>query len=279
MKIYPIEAVIPETNIIFFSPHYDDFLFVLGGYVNALKVHNLLNTKRFEIKMIFSRSNYQARQGKSNFDPSDERIKFATGNRLIEDMNCNDELLGQFNYSYELYGERECFTRGKAPADSEMEFPHGMYDNFNENDWAIFERLKDRIRILAKSSDTALVFPIAIKEHIDHFILREAAINVAQEVDNQAVFYFHEDKPYGGIATDEELARTENFINTHQLHSKLYHFDPELMIDLAFKHYVSQVEEVYKTGIRNRAEYWRKELSSDAALDRVCVFDINKEAF
>jgi hypothetical protein len=150
MKIYPIEEVIPEKNIIFFSPHYDDFLFVLGGYVNTLKANDLLKTKSFHIKLIFSRSNYQARTGKSNFDPSDERIKFATGNRLIEDMNCNDELLGQFNYSYELYGERECFTRGKAPANSEMEFPHGMYDNFNENDWEIFERMRSRIQSLAK---------------------------------------------------------------------------------------------------------------------------------
>jgi hypothetical protein len=272
MKTYPIEAVIPEKNIVFFSPHYDDFLFVLGGYVNTLKAHNLLETKNFQVKLICSRSNYQARTGKSNFDPSDERIKFATGNRLIEDMNCNDELLGQFNYSYELYGERECFTRGKAPADSEMEFPHGMYDNFDENDWAIFERMKIRIRELAKLPNTALVFPLAIKEHIDHFITREAAISVAKEAESQATFYFHEDKPYGGIATEEELKRMDNFIKINNLTSKLYAYDPEFMIDLAFKHYVSQVEEIYKTGIRNRAKYWQEKFGSEMGLDRVCVF-------
>jgi hypothetical protein len=85
-------------------------------------------------------------------------------------------------------------------------------------------------------------------------------------------FYFHEDKPYGGIATKEELERMDNFIKINNLTSKLYAYDPELMIDLAFKHYVSQVEEVYKTGIRNRAKYWQEQLGSDAGLDRVCVF-------
>ena len=32
-----IKDVIKETNIICLSPHYDDFLFFLGGYVFELK--------------------------------------------------------------------------------------------------------------------------------------------------------------------------------------------------------------------------------------------------
>jgi hypothetical protein len=73
-------------------------------------------------------------------------------------------------------GEPECFLRAKAMAEGEMEFPHGMYADFSEQDTAIFERLKGRVRGWAAQEDTALVFPLAIKEHIDHFITREAGL-------------------------------------------------------------------------------------------------------
>src|SRR3954447_17049893 len=249
-NITSIDEVIPESNIIFFSPHYDDFLFMLGGYVNELKRNNLLSTKKFHINIIFSRSNYLAGTGTNNFDPGLDRIKLATGKRLLEDQECINDLLGEFNYRYELLGEGECFTRGKSMADSEMEFPHGMHDDFNELDKMIFERMKERIRFWSKFEDTALIFPTAFKEHIDHFITREAAIEVAKELgtSSNAVFYFHEDKPYGGIATDIEKERIDNFIKEHKLEARTYNYDPEHMIDLAFTHYISQVEEVYKTG-------------------------------
>lgn len=274
MQIYSIHQVIPEKNIVVFSPHFDDVLFMLGGYILELKKAGLLETKHFHINLIFSRSNYQAGSGAANFDTSLERIKLATGNRIIEDQECNDELLGFFNYVYQIIGEGECFTRGKAMADSEMEFPHGMYEDFSEADTLIFERMKQRVRQWAKQEDTALIFPMAIKEHIDHFITREAGLEVAKELENaaQATFYFQEDKPYGGIATGEELERIENFISNNQLENRLYAYDPQAIIDLAFKHYISQIEEVYKTGILDRAAYWKRMMQSTYYLDRICVF-------
>lgn len=274
MTLTPIDKVIPERNIIFFSPHYDDFLFMLGGYVNELKRNNLLNIKMFHINIIFSRSNYLAGTGKNNFDNSLDRIKLATGKRILEDQECINELLGEFNYRYELLGEDECFTRGKVMADSEMEFPHGMYDDFNEADRKIFERMKTRIRQWSKYEDTALIFPIAFKEHIDHFITREAAIEVAKEMgaSARASFYFQEDKPYGGIATDTEIERIDNFVHEHKLQTRSYQCEPELMIDLAFTHYISQVEEVYKIGIRNRAKFLQNSLHADYPCDRIYYY-------
>jgi hypothetical protein len=130
----PIKEVIPESNIIVFSPHYDDFLFMLGGYVMELQKQGLLETKNFHILLIFSRSNYLAGTGNNNFDTSLDRLKLATGKRVLEDMECIDALAGRFKYRYELLGEQECFTRGKSYADSEMEFPQGMYDDFNDQD-------------------------------------------------------------------------------------------------------------------------------------------------
>ena len=275
-NLYSINDIIPEKNIVVFSPHFDDVLFMLGGYINELKKEKLLDTKTFHIIIIFSRSNYLAGTGKGNFDNSLDRIKFATGKRLLEDQDCNDELLGRFNYTYELLGEDECFTRGKSFADSEMEFPHGMFEDFNENDTAIFNRMKERITDWSDKEDTALIFPMAFKEHIDHFITREAAIAVAKETNRmrKAAFYFQEDKPYGGISDATELNRIRTFLKENTLEARTYACDPQQVIDLAFKHYISQVEEVYKTGIRERSRVLRDEMKTEKPCDRIYFLPI-----
>ena len=92
-----IEEVIPEKNIVIFSPHFDDVLFMLGGYINELKQANLLSTKNIRIIVLFSRSNYLDGTGNGKFDTSMERIKLATGKRMLEDQDCKDEIMGRFN--------------------------------------------------------------------------------------------------------------------------------------------------------------------------------------
>ena len=278
IPVLPVADVIPEPKIVVFSPHFDDVLFMLGGYLTELKRAEQLPTKQLHVVVLFSRSNYQAGSAEDNADTSLARIKRATGNRVIEDQDCLNELVGRYQYTYELGGEDECFARGKQFADSEMEFPHGMYEDFDAQDHAIFSRMKQRIRRWAGQNNTALVFPLAFKEHIDHFIVREAAIAVAREQEGHpgATFYFQEDKPYGGLATPEELDRTEAFISAHQLESRCYAADPEEVIRLAFKHYVSQVEEVYRTGINQQATYWQQTMTADRPLDRICAYSYRK---
>ncbi|WP_308639618.1 hypothetical protein [Paenibacillus silvisoli] len=270
----PIEAVIPERNIIVISPHYDDFLFFLGGYVVELKERGLLPAKRFRIVNVFSRSNYLAHTGSGNFDASLDRQKLATGKRLLEDLNCIDELLGPFNYGYELLGEHECFTRGKQLANSEMEFPHGMYGDFTEQDHGIFARMVARTKEWAALPDTALVFPLAYKEHIDHFIVREAALEAAKELGGEAkaAFYFQEDKPYGGIATVEEAARIEAWVESNRLEKRAYRHHPGTVVELAFKHYASQVDEVYRTGVLNRAVILSTQYGTETPCDQLYRF-------
>lgn len=273
MQLTPVEQVIEQRRIVVFAPHFDDVLFMLGGYVHALRQAGLLGTKEFHVLVLFPRSNYLAGSGAGNFDRSLPRVKLATGQRIIEDLECLDALLGPMAYRYELAGERECFSRGKSFADSEMEFPHGMYEDFDAEDLRIFARMQARVRAYAGDADTALVFPMAIKEHIDHFIVREAAMHVLGDatVPKRAAFYFQEDKPYGGIATPEELSRMEAFIEGNGFESRVYACDPEYVIDLAFTHYISQVEDVYRAGIRNRAAALARRLGVDAPCDRICT--------
>ena len=63
MKIFSISGVIPQSNIVVFSPHFDDFLFMLGGYASELKKCGHLNTKKIHINILFSKSNYLAGSG------------------------------------------------------------------------------------------------------------------------------------------------------------------------------------------------------------------------
>ncbi|MGL4632261.1 MAG: hypothetical protein ACRCVT_13750 [Leadbetterella sp.] len=271
VDLKPLEEVIPETNIIVFSPHYDDVLFFIGGWLLGMKEKGLLDTRKIHVKVCFSRSNYQCGDGKKNLNPDLERIKMASGKRLIEDMDCLNEVIGRFNYVYELLDEEEAFVRGVNYASSEMEFPYGNYSNFTNKDREILTRMKDRIRFVATQSDTAIIFPLSYKDHVDHFICRESALVVAEEMgqNRRAVFYFAEDKPYGGLATAQEVEDVEKIILDKKLTPYLYTYDPEEVINLAFKHYVSQVEEVYATGIRNRANWWKIQCASSQYVDRI----------
>jgi len=255
VNIVPIDQLIPQSRLVAFMPHYDDFALSLGGYVLELKAQGLLETKQFHILLLFARSNYLARTGEANYDTSLARLQKATGIRLLEDLNCLNELLGEHRYRYEICAERECFVRGKAMADSRMEFPHGTYADFTPEDEAIFRRMQQRVRFWASQPEAALLFPTAIKEHIDHFLVREAAITVAQKLDasTRARFYFIEDKPYAGIRTPSEGQRLEEFISENQLAPRLYRTHPQVVVDLVFRHYPSQVEDVYRQGVLQRA--------------------------
>jgi hypothetical protein len=274
INILPISQVIPEKNIIVLSPHYDDTIFFLGGYIFELQAQNLLDNKKFENISVFSRSNYQARDDEGNIDTSLDRIKLASGRRIFEDLNCLDELFGDYNYKYRLLGEKESQVRGKIFADSDMEFPHGMYDCFEDSDWEIMGRLKKVLEELAELEDTAIVLPVGFKEHIDHFIVREAGLAVAKQLGTKATakFYFAEDKPYSGIANDEELERIEQFVSANNLVSKAYRHHPDKVIEVAFKHYISQVEDVYITGINQRSDFLKSLYSVNHPVDRIYTY-------
>jgi hypothetical protein len=278
MNIQPIEKVIPEANIIVFCPHYDDFSLDLGGYIIELKERGILQSKHFHILLVFSTSNYLTAQGERNFDVSQDRIKYATGRRVIEDNNCIDELLGEHQYRYELMREREAMLRSKVFADSEMEYAQGGYNNFSEEDHQIFSRLQHLVKEWASQENTALVFPLAIKEHIDHFILREAAIQVANEMKDmaKASFYFVEDRPYAGIMAAEDVAKLEKFISFHNLQPRVFRHHPDEVVDLVFKHYISLADDVYRKGVVQRSQQLQEEHDLDVPCDRILWLPINK---
>jgi hypothetical protein len=267
-----ISEVIPEKNIILLSPHYDDVPLIFGGYLNALTKAGLIRDRNISIVQIFSRSNYQARDDAGNRDTSLKRIQYATGIRLLEDLNCLDDLLGLGNYRYEIRAEIECVIRQKAWKPGELfEFPHGNRESFDADDWKIYDRIRNYGAVWLLQENTALLLPLGIKEHIDHIIIREAIMDVRKNLQDQAkaVIYFGEDQPYTGLADDRDWKIAEEYLGNLAAERLDYPIDVDTKIDLIWKHYPTQVEESYRQGLLNRALQLKELNNADSGMERI----------
>jgi len=266
-----IAEVIPEKTIICVSPHYDDFLFFLGGYIFEMKRNGLLDTKRVVNINTFSRSNYQERDAEGNKDQSLKRVQYASGIRFIEDLECLDAMLGAHNYQYRMMGEEESQVRGKIlnEGDGEMEMAFGSYETMDSNDWDILRRMQVCIEELSMDGNTAIILPLAMKGHIDHFIVREAGVRAMGKPGIKANFYFAEDKPYAGIMDERESAINDHFIAQYKLEDRAFDHAPEKVLEYAFKHYPSQVDEIYTVGVRGRSEQLKALYQKPTDVDRI----------
>ena len=266
-----IQDVIPETNIICVSPHYDDFLFFIGGYVLEMKEKGLLSTKRFANINTMSRTNYQERDILGNKDQSLKRVQYASGIRMIEDLECLDDLLGPHNYRFRLMGEEESQVRGKVfnEGEDEMEMAFGNYDTMDEADWGILKRMEACVKDLAEREDTAIVLPLSMKGHIDHFVVREGGVRAMKSAEPRATFYFAEDKPYAGLMTDEESGINDDFISEYGLNDRAFAWTPSEVLRLAYLHYPSQIDSIFDEGVMARNEQLKQVYGKDVDTDRI----------
>ena len=267
-----ISEVIPEKNILILAPHYDDVPLSFGGYLNTLALNQLIPAKNIRIINIFSRSNYQVRDEQGNADVSLKRIQYATGIRLIEDLNCIDEMIGHGNYTYEIKAERECMLRQKYWKPGEVfEFPQGNKDNFNKEDWEIYTRIKKYAAQWIIPKDTAVLLPLGVKEHVDHVILRDAVMDARSELaDNgNATIYFGEDQPYTGLADNHDWEIAEAFLNELSIERIDYGIDEKRKANLVMEHYPTQVEESYRVGILNRSAQLNQKYGAKSGIERV----------
>lgn len=266
------KSLIQKPRLIFLSPHYDDVPLVWGGYLNELAKLPARGGKALHIINIFSRTVYQARDAVGNRDLSLKRIQFATGIRLLEDLNCLDDLLGFGGYTYQLLAERECTVRAKAWKEGEeFEFPQGAQDSFNKEDWDIFARVKHFCRRLLLAEDCAVFTTLAVKEHIDHVIVRDAVIESAKALGRncRAAIYFGEDQPYTGLAQADDTSKAQMLIDRLKLEPIDYRIDLRRKTRLVMKHYSSQVEESYRQGLLLRARQLAGRNEAKSEMERI----------
>jgi len=277
--IIPIEKVVPEKKIIILSPHYDDIPLTFGGYLGALIKHQLIRKKEIRIIQIFTFSNYLLRDEKGNKDISPERIRHVTGIRLSEDIQCLDEMLGHSNYRYEIMREKECLLRQKelvpAEENEEFEFLAGNKNNFNSFDWEVYERLKKSARRWLLSEDTALLLVMAIREHIDHVIVRDAVMDTCKEMGGEAkaTVYLGEDQPYAGLAGEEDWKKANDFLAGWQVTPIDYGIELDRKVGMVMRNYVSQAEESYRDGMIRRSEKLQKAENNESGIERMYRVD------
>ena len=272
IKTFPITEVIPERHIVILSPHYDDVPLTFGGYLNALVEKRLIQTKNIHIINVFSRSNYLSFDDEGNKDLSLKRIQRVVGIRLLEDLNCLDELIGHENYAYEIKAESECLVREKKLiSDGVFEFLPGDRENFDNNDWQAYDRIKSYAREWLVQEDTAVLLPMGMKEHVDHIILREAVIDARDELGLKATstVYFGEDLPYTGLADNNDWNKVNAFLNRYPHTDINYGIDENRKIDLIVNHYPTQFEESYKEGVLNRAAQLKQMYRTDTGVERL----------
>jgi len=272
MPMTDLADVIPENNIIILAPHYDDVVLTFGGYLDALFKSGRLAKKFIRVVHIFSRSNYQARDHDGNRDTSLPRVQFATGVRLLEDLECLDALIGHGHYNYELKAERECVVRLKAWKPGEkMEFPQGNLSTFDEEEQRIFTQLKKYAREWLAHANTAVLVPLGVKEHVDHVMLRDAVFATRHILlgKAKAALYLGEDQPYTGLASEEDWRVAKTFMAQHRLEALTYEIDAMRKARLVEKHYPSQYEVIYRDGVLHRADELAKEMKEPVPLERM----------
>ena len=271
-RLLKVAQVIPESQIIILCPHYDDVPLTFGGYLGALQAAGLVQTKRIHIVHVFSRSTYQNRDVVGNADKSLKRIQFATGIRLLEDLNYLDAVLGHGHYTYELLAERECVLRGKGWKPGEkFEFPHGNQDSFNHEDWEIYRRLTKNFSTWLAQPDTAVLTLLGVKEHIDHVMVRDALIAARRKLGRQAraTIYFGEEEPYTGLADDQDMQLAQKLVRKLGLQPRDYAIDAQRKIALITKHYPTQVEASYRRGVLGRAAQLKKLTGAGCGVERI----------
>lgn len=253
MRLEDFSGIISGRELVFLSPHFDDVPLMWYGLLAQVRASSPGHAIR--VVNVFSSSIYQARDDVGNRQVTTRRMQHATGIRLIEDLDCLDGMLGRGDYRYELLAEEECLTRRKElKAGEAFEFPSGTPADFDGHDRRILDRLTKYC--LSLFTTRAVVFlPAAVKEHIDHVILREAALaaRVGLGPAMEATLVIGEDQPYTGLATEDEmhgLAETLAGLPHAVLDVPV---DAQAKCAAIFRHYVSQVEESYRTGIVARA--------------------------
>lgn len=239
ISMYP-ELFNKKIKKIVLSPHYDDFVLSLGGLILELAKKKC----RIEDWIIFSNSNHIARDYEGNKDVSRQRIKTVSNTRFKEELRAAKEI---GNVKIKLCKLNEALIRGHW-----KEHPHGFPYGFEEiKDRLEMEKTRKMLKSLL-SKNVQIFVPLAIQEHIDHFIVRQAIQDLIDHKNRTCQIFFYEDLPYAAHATEKEWKNINNFIRTNNLFPIIIPIDLSLKLKL-LDFYESQTYEHYYEDVRKHA--------------------------
>lgn len=236
---------IAAQHLYFLSPHNDDTILTFGGL--------LLNTQGFpdkekDVMVFFNVSNYSS-DGLLH-EKTEEHIRDTVLKRVDEDMAALSQVFqGWQNYTYTLYGEKDALLRGRI-------YPRGKnFSEFRPEDIKLYESIYERAKTILRQNDCAVFVPSAVGEHLDHFIVREAVVKAAHDLNTaaQCQIYFGEDQPYTGQHPKQAQMELNQFVTRLGLKPLAYPINVKAKIDLFVQHYHSQYKESYPVALKERA--------------------------
>lgn len=249
----------PPRPVCIFAPHFDDLALMLGGL--ALKWKR--NKIRVEEVCIFSRSNYINGDTRGNGDISATRVAYVSAIRLVEELACL-RMLGAAKLT--LLNLPDSPLRGHRIKKRGFEFVRAA-----KREPALQKKIEAAITPYL-SRRLELYFPLAIRGHVDHIRVRDAAIAAASRAARsgrlRADIFFCEDQPYAGTATRRDWQSAISFITARRLEPVTYPINLKRKQAL-LRCYPSQSDPVYFTGVTRRARQLAQESHERSPQERI----------
>lgn len=288
---------ISEKHIFFVSVHPDDVPLTFGGMIQNNQ--GFINQSKFiTIYEPFSQTNYTAALGATIF--TNERISYVTRLRYNEDANAyNDlfELWSNYTFLGRMYPELvlRYYLENNNIQPPFIDDGEDFFDGTTNTGFNLFGPqsayyyqvvLNDFLNLFNKA-DCAVFLPSAVansvyQQHPDHFLVREAAIQAAQQLASQSVtplcqLYFGQDQPYTNGDLPGSIAMIDNFrVRLGNIGSSdviTYPIDKYAKWAM-LQNYKSQLDPGYKTSLLSRSVetfyLWPKNQYATVTPDPTC---------
>ncbi len=244
------------------SPHFDDFAISLGGLAFKWSA----NECDVEDVVVFSNSEFAPGYNIA----SEKRKKIISKLRFQEEMNATKKI---GNIKIRLCNQDD------APIRRHHEL-YGSYNITRRKDREAINNIYELINTLLFSSDIQLFVPLAVKEHVDHLIVRNVVINSILKNKNKmkAQVFFYEDLPYAASANKDEQKKIGRFIKDNQLVPITYPIDLGSKLKL-LDNYKSQPIQGYYDAINRRAEQIQEQSSKKTPSEKVFMFSPQNAVF
>ncbi len=213
---------------IIFSPHIDDAFLSLGGSILDWKEkgENIL------VVNVFSVSNYTQYGIGEAEEVTEERKK--------EEIKVQKKT----GVSSVFLDFPEALLRGYEMQKKEPYYPNKL-NKKAEKKW--FPQIKEVLFSYFKEEEE-VYFPLAIGNHVDHLLVREAGRSFLKKKEKKGTVWFYEDIPYA-----QRYKLPENFIKKMGLNSFKKEIDLSRKVGIV-KEYNSQVEEKWIEELREYAK-------------------------
>ena len=193
--------IFDQTPKIILSPHYDDFIFSLGGLAWHWSNHSKPPTTNL---VLFSQSGYANDQNQF----LSASVAAVSQLRLKEEQRALGEL---HNVKLILGHQLDAPLRGYRDVTRPRHFKL-------LSERALHRKLTDLIISVFRLNGQIFI-PLAIGSHIDHLLVRDVAMKLIKsaEFNQKKSFYFYEDLPYAGSRELADKKNATEFIKNNHL--------------------------------------------------------------